>query len=171
VAWVCERASEKPCNKLDISHWYMMGLWKAPWWHLGMVSTSTLLLGEDGQAERGVPATARAAELASQVQQEQSERAELDCPPIGWIGCKPARGPRQRAQSDRQKRSLGVQEGAGGGSNQPAMALAISIGNCKQPWRFLLPHRGNRQVGTRLDGTLQWWLEAAAHTVEWAWWD
>jgi hypothetical protein len=117
VAWVCERASEKPCNKLDISHWYMMGLWKAPWWHLGLVSTSTLLLhqlGEDGKAERGVPATARAAELASQVQQEQSERAEraeLDCPPIGWIGCKPARGPRQRAQSDRQKRSLGARRG------------------------------------------------------------
>jgi hypothetical protein len=59
VAWVCERASEKPCNRLDISHWYMMGLWKAPWWHLGLVSTSTLLLhqlGEDGKAERGVPA-------------------------------------------------------------------------------------------------------------------
>jgi hypothetical protein len=61
----------------------LMGLWKAPWWHLGLVSASTLLLGEDGKAERGVPATARAAELASQVQQEQSERAELDCPPIG----------------------------------------------------------------------------------------
>jgi hypothetical protein len=52
----------------------------------GLVSASTLLLhqlGEDGKAERGVPATARAAELASQVQQEQSEPAELDCPPIG----------------------------------------------------------------------------------------
>jgi hypothetical protein len=91
VAWVCERASEKPSNKLDISHWYMMGLWKAPWWqwwHLGLVwsppppccCTSWARMGKQ---KEGSQQTARAAELASQVQQEQSERAELDCPPIG----------------------------------------------------------------------------------------
>jgi hypothetical protein len=56
VAWVCERASEKPCNKADISHWYMvalMGLWKAPLWHLGLVSASNLLLGEEGKPKEG----------------------------------------------------------------------------------------------------------------------
>ncbi|KAH8802041.1 hypothetical protein F5882DRAFT_373706 [Hyaloscypha sp. PMI_1271] len=72
----------------------LMGLWKAPWWHLGLVSASTFAAGRGWESRKRGPSngTGCRACITSAAGTEVQH----------------ARGPRQRAQSDRQKRPLGV---------------------------------------------------------------